>query len=401
MTQVQTDVLEIKTPELLAKEMKISEQHDLTVTQSEDTTDPKLAAQADALVEGIFAIDPKLHREQQRHSAAINNLGAAVQKEMQRKSAMLKQPMSKLINDAEDGGQVATSLLSLQEQTNIINPNRVDFSMGAIARILAKIPGVGTPISRWVAKYQNVDGVIADIVKSLEDGQGQLKRDNLTLQDDQNVMRDLTHALTDFVKMGQLMDAKIEQKLNQIGADDPRHQFIQEEILFPLRQRILDLQQQLAVNQQGVLTIEIIIRNNKELIRGVSRSLNVTVSALQIAATLALALQTQKNVLKGVQAVNKTTDDLIAQTANQLKVQGAEIHKQAAGAQLDIDKLKQAFADVDAALNDINSFRREALPQMANSIIEMDKLSGQMEESIQKLEGGTKAQDELVFDIQS
>ena len=72
--------------------------------------------------------------------------------------------------------------------------------------------------------------------------------------------------------------------------DDPMYKFVSEELLFPLRQRIQDLQQQLLVNQQGFLTIEMIIRNNKELIRGVNRALNTTVSALQVAVTLATSI---------------------------------------------------------------------------------------------------------------
>ncbi len=73
---------------------------------------------------------------------------------------------------------------------------------------------------------------------------------------------------------------------------------MQNDLLFPLRQRIQDLQQQLPVNQQGLLTTELVIRNNRELIRGVNRALNVTVYALQVAATSALALANQKIVLE-------------------------------------------------------------------------------------------------------
>ena len=62
----------------------------------------------------------------------------------------------------------------------------------------------------------------------------------------------------------------------ELSSDDPKYKFIQEELLFPLRQRTQDLQQQLVVNQQGFLAMEIIIRNNKELIRGVDRCLNVS-----------------------------------------------------------------------------------------------------------------------------
>jgi len=369
-------------------------------TKEESTVDPALDKQANELVEQLLSVDPKELREQERHAKAIGQLGGAIQKEISRRSAMLRQPMTKLVNDAEDGGPVAQSLLSLQEKTNEINPNRVDFSMGTLARLLAKIPGVGTPISRWFAKYQDVDAVIQDIIKSLEDGRAQLERDNTTLREDQIAMRELTFKLQDYIQLAQLIDEKMTKVVEGLAQDDQRRSFLEEEILFPLRQRIMDLQQQLAVNQQGVLTTEVIIRNNKELIRGVTRSLSVTTTALSIAATLALALQTQKNVLKGVEAVTKTTDDLIAQTANKLKTQGAEIHKQAASAQLDIEKLKTAFQDVQAALDDISTFRRNALPQMANSIIEMDKVTTDMESSIQKLEkGDEKLEDPLLIEI--
>ena len=77
------------------------------------------------------------------------------------------------------------------------------------------------------------------------------------------------------IQLAQLMDQKLQYKLDrEIEADDPQAAFIKEELLFPLRQRIMDLQQTLNVNQQGILTIEVIIRNNRELVRGVDRALN-------------------------------------------------------------------------------------------------------------------------------
>ncbi len=158
----------------------------------------------------------------------------------------------------------------------------------------------------------------------------------------------------------------------------------------------MDLQQQLAVNQQGVLAIEMIIRNNMELVRGVDRAINVTVSALQVAVTLALALANQKIVLDKVQAVNETTDELIAGTAQEPAQQGAEIHKLARPPPCSTSTtLKAAFADINAALDEIVAFRQEALPQMAASIVELDKLSAEGEEAIRKLEQGRAAEPAL------
>src|SRR5262249_6991600 len=156
--------------------------------------------------------------------------------------------------------------------------------------------------------------------------------------DDQTAMRMLNQKLEKAIKLAELIDQKLTSKAEtELTPDDPRKAFVEAEWLFPLRQRIQDLQQQLVVNQQGILAIEMIIRNNVELARGVDRATNVTVSALQVAVTLALALANQRIVLSKVQAVNETTDKLIAETAKSLRTQGADIHKQAAGTQLNIE----------------------------------------------------------------
>lgn len=388
--------LEVLDKDSLAKELNISEEAEVVATEE----DIELSKQADEAVNNILAIDAKDLESQQKQAAAISNLGQKVQLELAKQSQLLSQPMAVLVHEAEDGGQVATGLLSLQEQVNTINPNRVDFTMSTIRRMLAKIPGVGTTLSRWFAKYQVVSSVIKDIINSLKDGKSSLERDNKTLEDDQRRMRELTFKLEEYIKLGQLLDKKLTAAIeSKVAANDGRMKFLQEEVLFPLRQRVIDLQQQLAVNQQGVLATEVIIRNNKELIKGVDRALNVTITALNTAATLQIALVRQKKVLRGVQAVTETTNDLIVETSESLKTQGVDIQKQAAQAQLDVEQLKVAFNNVDAALKDISSFRRNALPQMAQSILEMEELTTKMGEGIEKMEGGNAVAEQMSDDI--
>jgi uncharacterized protein YaaN involved in tellurite resistance len=201
------------------------------------------------------------------------------------------------------------------------------------------------------------------------------------------------------IKLGQLIDQKLSGKLGgEIPAGDARHKFVQEELLFPLRQRIMDLQQQLAVNQQGVLSLGLIMRNNEELMRGVNRAVDVTVSALQVAVTAALALANQKIVLDKVNALNQTTSDLVSGTAERLRSQGAEIQKQASSSMLSLESLKSAFANINAAMDEIARYRQEALPRMAQTILEFDKLSAQGESAIQRYEAGEKARPKLMID---
>lgn len=395
--ETSTETLKVLDKRDLASELNINYEDKVAVSEESDS---ELSKQAEIAVEAIMSIDAKDLDAQQKQANAVVNLGRKLQLEIAKQSQLLSQPMTVLVSEAEDGGAVANSLLSLQEQVNQINPNRVDFSMSTIRRILAKIPGIGSTMSRWFAKYQAVNAVIGDVVNSLKDGKNTLERDNTTLADDQLRMRKLTFQLEEYIKLGHLMDKKLSSAIeNQVSSDDERMSFLQEEVLFPLRQRIMDLQQQLAVNQQGVLATEVIVRNNKELIKGVDRALNVTITALNTAATLQVALVRQKKVLAGVQAVTETTNDLLVETSESLKNQGVAIQKQAANAQLDIEKLKTAFSNIDIALKDLSQFRRDALPKMAESIIEMDGLTTKLEKSIQKVEGGNKVSEKMEEDL--
>ena len=361
--------------------------------------DAALDAKAQEYADRLVNLEPEDHQGEDDAKAAVEIMGRALQREAAHRSEMLKQPIRKLSEQSEDGGPVANALVDLKMQVEELDPARFDFSAGWLSRSLGMIPGIGTPIKRYFTKFESAQTVIDAIVRSLELGGEQLERDNVTLREDQRAMRQLTLNLGRQIELAQLLDQKLQYKLDrEIGADDARHKFVQEELLFPLRQRILDLQQQLAVNQQGVLSTAIIIGNNKELIRGVNRALDVTVGALQVAVTVALALANQKIVLDKIEGLNRTTSDLIAGTAAQLKTQGAAIHTQASRASLDMESLKSAFADINSAMDEISRYRREALPQMAQSILEFDQLSAVGEAAIQQVEDGTRARPMLDLD---
>jgi uncharacterized protein YaaN involved in tellurite resistance len=362
--------------------------------------DPELTQQADDIVARVLKVDTADSDARHKTAAAIESMGGQLQSEAGRRSQMLKQPLADLMRRSEDGGEVANALVDLKIQVEDLDPGEYDFEAGWFTRLLGRVPGVGTPMKRYFSRYESASTVIDAIIRSLRGGSEQLKRDNITLQEDKKAMRELTHRLSKAIKLGQLIDRKLEDKLaTEILAEDPRQRFIQEELLFPLRQRIQDLQQQLLVNQQGYLTIEMIVRNNQELIRGVNRALNVTVGALQVAVTLALALVNQRIVLEKVQVLSNATSKLIAGSAARLKQQGAEIHKQASGTQLNLDDLRQAFSDVRHALDDIATYRQQALPKMAENILEMDRLADESEQTIAKMEHARKAAQDFPIEI--
>ena len=132
--------------------------------------------------------------------------------------------------------------------------------------------------------------------------------------------------------------------------------------------------------------MEMIRKNNKELIRSVDRAKLVTVNALRTAVTVGGALYDEKIVLEKVTALNETTNHMIESTAKMLKEQGTQIHKQAAESQLDAETLKQAFAETLEALDEINNYKQEALPRLKDTINDFQKMVVEGEKEIQKLE---------------
>ncbi len=399
-TQQDNRALVLADPIMIRKEVGMVDPQAITVIE---TPDPQLDQQASAFVEAVLKIDPEdpsVQDFRQQNAAAVETLGSKSQTEAAHRSAMLKEPIRKLAARGEDGGEVANALVNLKVKVEELDPGQYDFKAGWFSRTLGFLPGIGTPLKRFFSRFESAQTVIDAIIRALEEGKKVLQRDNVTLSQDQKAMRELTHRLHKTIELGMLIDQKFSYALERdISEEDPRRRFIEDEIVFPLRQRIQDLQQQLAVNQQGVLAIEIIVRNNKELVKGVDRGINVTVNALNVAVTVALALANQKIVLDKIDAVNKTTNRLIAQTASQLRTQGAQIHKQASSTQLDMETLKKAFVDINAALDDISTFRKEALPQMAGSILEMDSLTKATEAAIQRMEEGTKVAPVVSLDV--
>jgi len=307
---------------------------------------------------------------------AMRGFAEKLQFKAARQSEMLKQPLRQLSAKGGEGAGVADTLIELKIQVEALDPAGVDFSPGWFSRMLGYLPFVGTPVKRYFSRYESASATLDAIVKSLEKGREELKRDNITLRADQEELQAVVVELADSLTYAQGIDARLSQRLaEEIPADDPLAGFIRDEILFSLRQRIQDMQQQLLVSQQGVLTSALIVRNNEELIRGVNRALTVTVNALSVAVTLALALANQRLVLDKIEAVNRSTEKIIADSARQLREQGATIHRQAATTQIDVGVLRQAFADIRVALNDIASFRRNALPEMSRRIAALDQLS--------------------------
>lgn len=356
----------------------------------EPVEDPELRALADQFVQDILSQTDQEGPERQRQ--AVDGMGVEIQRQAAHRSTMLQTQIRKLAHQGDEGGPVAKALLDLRSTMQNLDPNRQNLKEGKLAQLFSFLPGVGNKLQRYFHKFESSQQALDAIIRDLEAGREMLRRDNLTLADDQTALRSLLDQLRRQIDLGRMIDRRLLAQIDQLPSDDPKRGFMEEELLFPLRQRILDLQQQLAVSQQGILALEVVIRNNRELMRGVDRSINVTVSALNVAVVVAMALANQRLVLDRVRSINTTTSDLIAGTAQALRTQGVEIQTQASSTVLDMEKLEQAFSDVIGAIEEVSRYRREALPRLDEQIDRLEDLAAQGSQAIENLDQGSQVQ---------
>ena len=331
----------------------------------------------------ILAVDLDSVQSRREITHAVEDLGSDLVHKSSAKNDILAKRMADLSRSGSESGDVAKGLEDLAIKMRDLDPSGIDFmKQGAFGKLF-------NPVRRYFDRYKTADAEIADIVKSLDKGRDTLRKDNVTLELEAGSMRDLTKQLNQRLAMASDLDAYLSNAVENYraqGGDEDKIRFLEEEVIFPLRQKVMDFQQLLVVNQQGIVAMEVIRKNNLELIRAVDRAEHVTVAALRTAVTVAGALYNQRIVLEKVQALNAATNEMINATSRMLREQGVAIQKQATDAAISPDTLKNAFQETLAALDDITDYKLKALPQMHQTIEEFKIIAEEGEARLQQME---------------
>src|SRR3954453_11925235 len=180
------------------------------------------------------------------------------------------------------------------------------------------------------------------IIKSLESGQDDLRKDNAAIETEKAHMWTTMGKLSEYNQLASALDEAVAQKIAELEASGNTESAnaLKSDALFAIRQRRQDIMTQMAVAVQGYMALDLVRKNNVELIKGVDRAQTTTVAALRTAVIVSQALARQKLVLDQITARNPTTSTLIESTSQQLRMQGAQINEQAASSTIDGQKLQ-------------------------------------------------------------
>jgi len=352
-----------------------------------DENKSKLDAKVDAFVADLVSSDAN-SPEFGKKVDQITNMG---RKEIAAASAMSNRFLDRPVRAMDKDMGVGANLIELRRTVEALDPGKQG-KLSTGRKILGFIP-FGNTVKRYFESYQSAQGHIQSILGHLASGKDELLMDNAAIDVERQKLWEAMGNLEQMIHISKVLDGKLEEKAAELDATDPaKAKAIRESALFYVRQRTQDLLTQMAVTVQGYLALDLVKKNNVELVKGVDRASTTTVGALRTAVTVAQAMSNQRLVLEQITALNATTAGLIDSTGTLLREQTGRIHEQAASSTIPLEVLQRAFQNIYDTMDNIDTFKVKALENMKQTVT---TLSAEVEKSkgyIARAEGAAQAQ---------
>jgi len=351
----------------------------------DDTKKTELDGRVDQFIAELVAQDVNSPEFGKR----VDAIAAMGQKEIRDAAGQSNRFLDRPVRAMGKDGGVGADLLALRKTVEELDPSKNGRLVGGRRGVLGRFFGGG--MTQYFRKYQSSQTHINGVLKSLSNGKDELLQDNAAIGTERANLWTAMGRLEQMIYLSKAMDGRLEDKANELDHTDPaKAKAVRETALFYVRQRTQDLLTQMAVTVQGYLALDLVKKNNVELIKGVDRASTTTVSALRTAVTVAQALNNQKLVLDQITALNSTTAGLIDSTGQLLKSNTARIHEQAANATIPLETLQRAFQNVYDTMDAIDVFKLKALDSMKSTVT---ALSNEVEKSkgyIARAEGASQ-----------
>ena len=346
----------------------------------------ELDSKVDSFVAELIAHDTQ-SPEFSKRVDEISNMG---RKEIAAASSMSNRFLDRPVRAMDRDQGVGANLAELRTTVEELDPAKRGKS-----GILSKLPW-GNSLKGYFRSYQSAQTHIQSILNNLASGKDELIMDNAAIDVERQKLWEAMGNLEQMIHISNSLDAKLEEKAAELDATDPaKAKAVRETALFYVRQRTQDLLTQMAVSVQGYLALDLVKKNNVELVKGVDRASTTTVGALRTAVTVAEAMTNQRLVLGQITALNETTAGIIDSTSTLLRDQTGKIHEQAAASTIPLETLQRAFQNIYDTMDEVDSFKLRALDSMKQTVTlltdEVEKSKGY----IARAEGQSQAQKQV------
>ena len=328
-----------------------------------DEKKSKLEEKADAFVADLVAQDSN-SPEFGKKVDQITNMG---RKEIMAAAGMSNRFLDRPVRAMDKDQGVGNDLAELRRVVEELDPGKRG-KLSGTRKILGIIP-FGNKLNSYFRSYQSAQTHIQDILSKLANGKDELLMDNAAIDVERAKLWEAMGNLEQMIHISRTLDERLEEKANELDSVDPaKAKAVRETALFYVRQRTQDLLTQMAVSVQGYLALDLVKKNNVELVKGVDRASTTTVGALRTAVTVAEAMTNQRLVLQQITALNDTTAGIIDSTSTMLREQTGKIHEQAAASTIPLETLQRAFQNIYDTMDEVDTFKLRALDSMKQTV---------------------------------
>ena len=346
----------------------------------------KLEEKADSFVAELIALDA----QSPEFGKKVDQITGMGRKEITVAAGMSNRFLDRPVRAMDQETGVGRDLAELRRTVEDLDPGRKGKLTGR--KLFGVIPFFGNKLKNYFDSYTSAQGHIQAILARLASGKDELLMDNAAIDVERAKLWEAMGKLEQMVHIAKILDDKLEEEAANLDSTDPmKAKAIRETALFYVRQRTQDLLTQTAVSVQGYLALDLVKKNNVELVKGVDRASTTTVGALRTAVTVAQAMTNQRLVLAQITSLNETTAGIIDSTGKLLRDNTARIHEQAAGSTIPMETLQRAFQNIYDTMDAVDTFKLKALDSMKQTV---EVLSTEVEKSkgyIARAEGQAQA----------
>ena len=381
------DIVPAEPVEELSEDKAVSLLADLPAEQQQE-----LEERADQWVEEISKLNP----HSQEFTAQVNALGAVARRTFERTSGTSSRFMEQSLREAKESGGsqevVSKSLADLRTTMEDLAPKEDTFA----SKALSFLPGRNAA-ARYFRSFESNQKQLDGVLTALGRGQEMLQRDNAELAVERRGLWEDLGALQKAAHLLGLLDERVVQRAQQARAEGRTEaaDALERDVLFAVRQRRQDVATQIAVTVQAYMSMGLIEDNNTKLAQGVERARTTTVTALRTAVITAQALENQKLVLDQIDAVNATTDSLVARTSQMLADNSLKIQEQAATSGVSAETLQKAFDNLFTTMDGIDTFRTQANQNFLETVNALEQQVQRAQPYMRRMEQAPGQQAEI------
>ncbi|MEO6386759.1 MAG: toxic anion resistance protein [Croceibacterium sp.] len=323
----------------------------------------KLDEKVDGFINELIALDAS----SPDFGKKVDQITGMGRKELSTAAQMSNRFLDRPVRAMDQETGVGKDLAELRRTVEDLDPGRQG-KMSSGRKFLGIIP-FGNKLKRYFDSYTSAQGHISSILARLSSGKDELLMDNAAIDVERQKLWEAMGNLEQMIHIARTLDTRLEEEADNLDHSDPaKAKAIRETALFYVRQRTQDLLTQMAVTVQGYLALDLVKKNNVELVKGVDRASTTTVGALRTAVTVAQAMTNQRLVLQQITSLNETTAGIIDSTGKLLRDNTAKIHEQAAASTIPLETLQRAFQNIYDTMDEVDTFKIKALANMKQTV---------------------------------